>query len=324
MKAIRVHKFGGPEVLQIEELPDPKPGPGEVLVRVHAVGVNPVETYLRSGANPALPLPYTPGTDAAGEIVSVGDSVRGWSVGARVYTSGSVTGAYAELTVCRAWDVHPLPDKVSFAQGAAINIPCATAWRALFQRARAVPGETVLVQGGSGGVGNAAIQLARAAGLRVIATAGTSEGAELVGRLGAHHVLDHHKPDYLKEVTTITDGRGPDVILELLANVNLAKGLAVVAMRGRIVVIGSRGKIEINPRDAMMRDAEVHGMLLFNATDTEKRAIHAALGAALENGTLNPVISLELPLAEAARAHRQILEPGARGKIVLLPSAAVI
>jgi len=320
MKAIRVNNFGGPEVLVLEELPDPKPGPGQVLVRVHAVGVNPVETYLRSGANPALPLPYTPGSDAAGEISALGDSVHGWHVGARVYTSGTVTGAYANLAVCRATDVHLLPDKVSFAQGAAINIPCATAWRALFQRARAVPGETVLIHGGSGGVGNAAIPLARAAGLRVIATAGTPEGGELVRRLGAHHVFGHHQPDYLKEVTAITEGRGPDVILELLANVNLSKDLSIIAPRGRIVVIGNRGKIEINPRDAMMRDAEIHGMLLFNATESENRAIHAALGAALENGILNPVINCELPLSEAARAHRQILEPGARGKIVLLPN----
>ena len=320
MKAIRVHKFGEPDVLQIEDLPDPKPGPGQVLVRVRAVGVNPVETYLRSGANPALPLPYTPGTDAAGEVMAVGDSVRGWAVGARVYTSGTVTGAYASLAVCKASDVHPLPDRTAFAQGAAVNIPCATAWRALFQRARAVPGETVLVHGGSGGVGNAAIQLARAAGLRVIATAGTPEGIELVRRLGAHHVLDHHQPDYLKEATAITEGRGPDVIIELLANVNLAKDLAVIALRGRIVVIGSRGKTEINPRDAMMRDVEVHGMLIFNPTDAENRAIHAALYAALENGALNPVVSLELPLSEAARAHRQIVQPGARGKIVLMPA----
>ena len=172
MKTIRVHKFGGPEVMTLEQMPDPKPGHNQVLIRVRAIGVNPVETYLRSGSNPALPLPYTPGTDAAGEVLAAGDSVRGLPAGARVYTSDTLTGAYADLTLCEASDVHPLPEKISFAQGAAVNIPCATAWRALFQRARAVPGETVLIHGASGGVGNAAIQLARAAGLIVIATAG--------------------------------------------------------------------------------------------------------------------------------------------------------
>jgi NADPH2:quinone reductase len=319
MKAIRVHKFGGPEVMTLEELPDPQPGHNQVLIRVRAVGVNPVETYLRSGSNPALALPYTPGTDAAGEVLAAGDSVRGFAVGARVYTSGTSTGAYAGLTLCEASDVHPLPEKISFAQGAAINIPCATAWRALFQRARAVAGETVLIHGGSGGVGNAAIQLARAAGLKIIATAGTPAGGELARQLGAHYVLDHHSADYLKEVAALTDGHGADIILEMLANVNLAKDLPILAMNGRVIVIGNRGKIEIDPRETMRRDAEIRGMLLFNVSEKEKHAIHCALGAALENGSLNPVIGCALPLSQAARSHQKILEPGARGKIILLP-----
>ena len=134
MKAIRVHKFGGPEVLQIEELPDPKPAPNQVLIRARAIGVNPVETYQRSGSNPKLPLPYTPGTDAAGEIVALGDAVRRFKVGDRVYTSDTETGAYAELVLCEASDAHYLPEKISFVQGAALNIPYATAYRALFQR----------------------------------------------------------------------------------------------------------------------------------------------------------------------------------------------
>ena len=319
MKAIRVHKFGGPEVMALEQMPDPQPGHNQILIRVRAIGVNPVETYLRSGSNPALPLPCTPGTDAAGEVLAAGDSVRGLPVGARVYTSDTLTGAYADLTLCEASDVHPLPEKISFTQGAAVNIPCATAWRALFQRARAVPGETVLIHGGSGGVGTAAIQLARAAGLTVIATAGTPDGGRLAGRLGAHFVLDHHTPDYLEEVATLTDGHGADIILEMLANANLAKDLSVLAINGRVIVIGSRGKIEIDPRETMKRDAEIRGMLLFNVSEKEKHAIHSALGAALENGVLKPVIASELPLSQAPRAHQQILQPGARGKIILLP-----
>jgi NADPH2:quinone reductase len=319
MKAIRVHQFGGPEVLRWEEVPDPKPGRSQVLIRIRAVGVNPVETYLRSGANPKLPLPYTPGTDAAGEVVSCGDAVRNLSAGARVYTSGTMSGAYAEMILCEASDVHPLPERVSFAQGAAVNIPFATAWRALFQRARVAPGETVLVHGGSGGVGTAAIQLARNAGLKIIGTAGTPKGEELLRQLGAHYVLNHRKPDYLTEVMTLTESRGVDVILEMLANVNLGRDLGLLAMNGRVVVIGSRGKVEVDARDAMMRDADVRGMLLFNVPAQEKASIHAALGAGLANGTLAPVIGAELPLAQAARAHEQIMAPGAHGKIILLP-----
>jgi NADPH:quinone reductase len=319
MKAIRVSQFGGPEVLQLKNVPDPEPGPNQVLIHVRAIGVNPVETYIRGGRNPNLALPYTPGSDAAGEVAATGALVRHLRVGARVYTSGSVTGAYANLTICEAADVHPLPDHASFAQGAALGVPYGTAWRALFQRARAVPGETVLVHGASGGVGTAAVQLARAAGLTVIGTAGSERGAQLVRDLGAVHVLDHRQPDYLTEVLKITEGRGVDIILEMLANVNLGKDLQILARDGRVIVIGNRGKVEIDAREAMMRDAEIRGMFLFNASAREKVAIHAALRAGLESGTVKPVIARELPLAEAARAHELIMQPGAAGKIILLP-----
>src|SRR5580658_1304293 len=221
MKAIRVQQFGGPEVLQLKNVPDPEPGPRQVLVHVRAVGVNPVETYIRAGRYPDLSLPYTPGTDAAGEVAQIGALVRDVTLGARVYTSGSLTGAYANMTVCEAADIHPLPDKISFAEGAALGTPYGTAWRALFQRARATPGETVLVHGASGGVGTAAVQLARAAGLTVIGTAGSEQGAQLVRSLGANHILNHRLPDYMADVLKLTENRGVDIILEMLANVNL-------------------------------------------------------------------------------------------------------
>jgi NADPH:quinone reductase len=319
MKAIRVQQFGGPEVLQLKNVPDPEPGPSQVLINVRAVGVNPVETYIRAGKYPNASVPYTPGTDAAGEVAKTGASVRHLAVGARVYTSGSVTGAYANMTICEAADVHPLPSATSFAEGAALGIPYATAWRAIFQRARAVPGETVLVQGASGGVGTAAVQLARAAGLTVIGTAGTDRGAKLVRDLGASHVLNHRQPDYLTEVLKITENRGVDIILEMLANENLAKDLAVLARNGRVIVIGNRGKVEIDARELMVRDAETRGMMLFSASASEKASIHAALRAGLESGTVKPVIARELPLAEASRAHELLMEPGAGGKIILVP-----
>jgi NADPH2:quinone reductase len=319
MKAIRVEQFGGPEVLKLQEVAEPAPGPNQVVVNIRAIGVNPIETYLRSGSNPKLPLPYTPGTDAAGEIVALGDSVRHFKLGDRVYTSDTETGAYAEKTLCRASAVYHLPKKCTFIEGAALNIPYATAYRALFQRARGVAGETVLIHGASGGVGTAAVQLARAAGLTVLGTAGTQRGGQLVHELGAHYVLDHRAPDYLAEVMTITEGHGVDIVLEMLSNVNLDKDLTVLALGGRVIVIGSRGRIEINPRETMSRDADIRGMMLFNASEKEKSGIHAALRAGLENGTLKPVIGHEFPLAEAARAHERILQPGAHGKIVLIP-----
>jgi NADPH2:quinone reductase len=320
MKAIVVRAVGPPEVMRLEEVRDPAPGPGQILVRVRAIGVNPVETYIRSGAytRPAG-LPYTPGNDAAGVVEAVGDGVRGVAPGDRVYTSGTVTGAYAELALSEASCVHPLPADASFAQGAALGVPYATAWRALFQRARAVPGETVLVHGASGGVGIAALQIARAAGLRVAGTAGTAEGIDLIVREGAHHAFDHREPGYLDRAMETTGGRGFDVILEMLANVNLARDLKVLSMGGRVVVIGNRGTIEIDPRDTMMRDSSILGMSLFNMPAADRFTVHAALGAGLENGSLRPVVGREMPLSSAPESHVAVMSPGARGKIVLVP-----
>lgn len=320
MKAIIVHEFGGPEVLRLDDVPDPVPGPGEVVVRVRAAGVNPVETYIRSGGYGRMAVPpYTPGSDGAGEVVSVGADVASVQPGDRVYLAGTKTGTYAEMALCAADNVYPLPTNTSFAQGAGVFVPYATAWRSLFGRAHAQPGETVLVHGASGGVGIAGVQIARAHGLTVIGTAGSDAGRELVLREGAHHVLDHTRDGYLDEVMTLTDGRGADVVLEMLANVNLGRDLSVVAKNGRLVVIGSRGPAEINPRDTMIRDASILGMTLFNVPPDEMKGIHAALVAGLENNTLRPIVGTEIPLAEAARAHREIMENSHAGKVVLIP-----
>jgi NADPH2:quinone reductase len=320
MKAIRVSEFGGPEVLKLQDVPDSKPDSGQVLVRVKAAGVNPVDTYVRAGVYPRKPnLPYTPGTDAAGVVEAVGANVKRFKAGDRVYTSGSITGAYAELSVCEESRVHPLPSKISFAQGAALGVPYGTAYRALFQRAHAKPGETLLVHGASGGVGIACVQFARAFGMTVIGTAGTERGLALVTAQGAHHVADHRTPDYEKQIAAFSGGRGVDLIAEMLANVNLAKDLTLLASGGRVVVIGNRGTIELNPRDAMMREASILGMTLWAVTPADVAEIHAATVAGLENGALRPVIGHELPLGESPRAHQLVLEPGAYGKIVLLP-----
>jgi NADPH2:quinone reductase len=320
MKAIQVRDFGGPEVMKLEEVADPQPGPEQVLVRVKAAGVNPVDSYIRSGVYPLKPaLPYTPGIDAAGIVEAIGEGVEAVAVGRRVYVAGTISGAYAEFALCEAWQVHRLPEHVSYAQGAGVNIPYATAYRALFQCAHAKPGEIVLVHGASGGVGIAGLQLARAAGMTVIGTAGSPRGRQLVAEQGAHHILDHSQPGYLEKLLALTKGRGVDVILEMLANVNLGKDLTVLAMRGRVVVVGCRGTVEINPRETMRRDTSILGINLLNASQAELASIHAALVAGLENGTLRPIVGRELPLREAPAAHQAVMEPGAYGKIVLIP-----
>jgi NADPH2:quinone reductase len=320
MKAIRVSQYGGPEVLKLEEVPTPQPGQGQVLVRNHAVGVNPVDTYLRSNTDNRGPkLPYTPGGDTAGVVEAVGAGVGSVKPGDRVYVGGSVSGAYAELSLCNEGQVHPLPGNVSFAQGAGMNVPYATAYHALFHRAHGEAGESVLVHGASGGVGIAAVQLARARGMRVIGTAGTERGRQLVSEQGAHHVLDHTKPGYLDEIAKLTAGAGVNIVLEMLANVNLQKDLGVIAMGGRIAVIGNRGNTEINARSAMNKNAAILGVALFNTTPSQLVGLHAALVEGLANGSLRPIIAMELPLAQAARSHEAVMEPGHHGKIVLIP-----
>jgi NADPH2:quinone reductase len=292
-----------------------------VLVRIRAIGVNPVDTYIRKGVYARKPaLPYTPGADAAGTITAVGSGVAEFSPGERVYIIGTIagaSGACAELVVCDPAQVHRLPDSLSFEQGAAVGVPYGTAYRALVQRAQARPGELVLVHGGSGGVGTAAIQLARAAGMVVLATAGTDRGLAHITAQGAAHAFNHRKTDYLDQIMAATGDRGVDVILEMLANVNLDRDLGLLARKGRVIVIGNRGTIEIDPRQAMARDADIRGMILFNASPVEMAGIHAAVGTGLRDGTLRPVIGREFALADAPRAHEAVMSLGAHGKIVL-------
>ena len=325
MKAIRVHEYGGPAVMKLEEIPDPKPGPGELLVRVRAAGVNPVDAYMHTGTYVRKPpLPYTPGQDGAGEIEAVGADVAGFKTGDRVYIAGTGhtvagVGTYAELAICAAPQLHRLPARASFGQGAALGVPYCTAYRALFQRAAAKPGETVLVHGATGGVGIAAVELAHGRGLTVIGSGGTDKGLAAAKEHGADVVVNHRAPNYADDIMRATAGRGVNLIVEMAAHVNLDRDLGLLAKWGRIVVVGNRGRVEIDARQSMGRDAAILGMTLFNVTDVELVEIHAALITGLENGTLNPVIGREFPLADAARAHEALMEPGALGKTVLIP-----
>lgn len=319
MKAILVREFGGPEVLKLEEVPTPKPAAGQVLVRIHAAGVNPYDTYMRAGAYARKPqLPYTPGSDGAGVVEAVGEGVKTVNQGDRVYTTHTLSGAYAEYALALEQQIHPLPAKISFSQGAGIWVPYGTAYHALYHSAKAHASERVLVHGASGGVGIAAIQIARSMGLTILGTAGTPRGLELAKQEGAHQVFDHRKTGYVEEILKATGNSGVDIILEMLANVNLANDTKLLAKDGRVIVIGNRGEATINARELMARRASIRAFTLWEITPTEEADIYAALTAGLENGTLRPVVGKELPLADAARAHKEILEPGASGKIVLL------
>jgi len=319
MKAIRVHEFGGPEVLKLEEVATPKPSAGQVLVRIHAAGVNPYDTYMRAGTYALKPpLPYTPGSDGAGLVEAVGEGVKKVKRDDRVYVARTLTGAYAEYALALEEQVHPLPARIDLKQGAGIWVPYGTAYHALYHSAEAHASETLLVHGASGGVGNAALQIGRAMGLKVLGTAGTPKGLELAKQQGAHQVFDHRKAGYQEEILQATGNRGVDIILEMLANVNLSNDTKLLANNGRVIVIGSRGEVTIDPRQLMARRASIRGFTLWAITPAEEADIHAGLFAGLENGTLRPIVGKELPLAEAARAHKEILEPGSVGKIVLI------
>jgi NADPH2:quinone reductase len=325
MKAIRVHDYGASAVLKLEEVPDPKPGANDVVVRVRAAGVNPVDAYMHTGTYARKPpLPYTPGQDGAGEVEAVGSAVTAFKAGDRVYLAGvgatsAGAGTYAELALCSPSQLHRLPARATFGQGAALGVPYYTAYRALFQRAAAKPGETVLVHGATGGVGIAAVELAHARGLTVIGSGGTEKGLAVVRAHGADVTVNHREAGYIDAVARATGGRGVDLIVEMAAHVNLDRDLGLLAKHGRVVVVGNRGRVEIDARQAMGRDAAILGMTLFNVSDAERVEIDAALVSGLENGTLNPVVGRELPLADAARAHEAVMEPGALGKIVLVP-----
>ncbi len=295
--------------MALEEGELPKPGPGQVLVRLKAAGVNPVDTYVRAGTLGYSPeLPYTPGADGAGIVESAGPGVTKVRPGDRVYGGRCVTGSYAEAGLFEEAHLFPLPEKVTFAQGACLAIPYGTAYRALFQKGRAKAGETVLIHGASGGVGLAAVQLGRAAGLNVIGTAGSAEGRMLLLEQGAREARDHNDLGNIR----------PDLILEMLANENLGRDLKIAAPFGRIVVIGSRGPVEVDARDAMQNDVTVLGMVLKSTPPEELREIHEGLAAGLKKGELRPVIGKEFPLAEAAQAHQAVMRSPALGKIVLI------
>ncbi|MCK5913783.1 MAG: NADPH:quinone reductase, partial [Desulfuromusa sp.] len=261
MKAIRVHTFGDPEVMKPEDIQELTPTANQLKIEVKAIGVNPVDTYIRAGVYPIKPdLPYTPGKDAAGIITEIGSNVKNRKVGERVYVCGCQSGSYAQQLLCDEDQAYILPENCSFSTGAALGVPYSTAFIALNLRAQAAAGEIVLIHGASGAVGLAAIQIAKSIGLRVIGTAGTEQGLKLLWNQGVIAALNHNQDNYLNSVNDLTAGVGVDIILEMLANVNLDNDLKLLAPNGRVVIIGSRGTIEIDPRDTMGKNTSILGM----------------------------------------------------------------
>lgn len=318
MKAILIHEFGGPEVLKYSETKDPVAGQNELLVRVRAVGVNPVDTYVRSGTYAFRPtLPYIPGGELAGEIVG------GSRNGERIYALNSAgprqTGGCAELAVVKNEDAFTLPAHLSFAQGAAIPVAFATAWRALFDRGDLKPGDIVLVHGASGGVGTATVQLAASFGATVIGTASTSQGQQLVRECGAAHVFNHKDSNYREQILSVTGGKGVNQIIEMLANVNLDHDLDLLAHGGTVVIIGNRGRVEIDARKTMAKETQIAGMTLWSGGEAPLRRAMAGVHALLERKAFTPIVGSEIPLADAVRAHQEVMENGSAGKIVLVP-----
>lgn len=316
MRAVVVRDYGAADVLRVESVPIPQPGPGEVLVRLIAAGVNPVDTYLRSGTQGYRPtLPFTPGWDGAGMVAAVGEGVPKLVQHDAVYVSQAQAGTYAEYCVCSATHVFPLPPGLSAEEGAALGVPYATSWQALFIHAQIKPADRVLVHGASGGVGLATVQWALSVGATVVGTAGTEAGLARVYGEGAYAVL-HSAEGYLEEAVELADGPF-DVIIEMAAHLNLNRDLDVLAHGGRVVVVGSRGEVSITPRALMARHASILGMSLRNVSPTEFARIHAAMQAAAQRGTIRPVLGPHFLLEDAPNAHRAIERGGATGKVIL-------
>jgi NADPH2:quinone reductase len=320
-RAITVHGFGDSSVLKVQEQRDgPVLSSGQVRLEMLCAGVNPVDTYIRGGSYGVLPaLPYTPGFDGCGKILEIGPQVQrpDLHVGQRVWCYRSVSGTYASEAVCEAKHVAPVPAHVGDVEAAGVGVASMTAALALFEHARVQPGEVVLIHGGSGGVGLACVQLARAFGCAVLASAGSERGMEAVTQAGAHVAVSHADPAYVEKLLAGRSHAGIDVIIEMLANVNLPADTRLIAPRGRIVVVGNRGEVMFNPRSLMAKDATVTGMSVMNATDAAATRSMWRVNAALDRGTLRPVVEHVYALEDAPAAHEKVMERGKVGKVVL-------
>lgn len=322
MKAVTFDRVGGPEVLAYGEAPDPKLRPGKVLIKNHAIGINFADTLFRQGQYLMQPkFPDVPGLEAAGVVEAVGDGVDGVRPGDRVAAIGTRT--YAEYALVSAGQTIPLPDSVGFEDGAAFPIQVLTAYHMLFTSHRLTEGQSVVVHSAAGGVGLAAVQLAKAAGARVIGTVSTEEKAALAKEYGADEVVNYASRDFAEETLKLTDGKGVDLILDAVGKPTLEKGLKCLAPFGHLVVYGRAGGVPdpLNVFSLFQKSIKVSGFVLYTVSampDVHRKGIEESFTRMAE-GKLKLLIGRTFPLADAAEAHRHMESRQSVGKLVLLP-----
>ena len=317
MRAVRYHEHGGPELLQVEDVPRPDPGGDELLVRVEAAGVNPVDTYFREGAYPLPGLPWTPASDVAGVVEAVGDGVTAFEPGDRVFATGlgrDRQGTCAEYVAVPAGLAATLPPDCGFEEGAAVALVGVTAWQALVYHGEVEPGERVLIHSGSGGVGHVAVQLAAAAGARVTTTAAPAYHDHLQ-TLGAGTVLDYDREDLAE---AIADAGAPDVVLDTLADEYFELDAEVAAHGATILGIGNESPTAPVPMGpGKFKDLRFQTMSMFNAPDTG--AVLSRLATLMAAGDVVPEIAGTYDLEGTADAQRDVIEESFLGKLVVTP-----
>ncbi|HJU43803.1 MAG TPA: NAD(P)H-quinone oxidoreductase [Vicinamibacterales bacterium] len=323
MKAVEISQFGPPEVLKLTDRPDPVPAAGEVLIDVDAAGVNRPDVIQRYGKYPPPPgASDLPGLEVAGRIAALGEGVNGWSIGDRVCAL-LAGGGYAERAVVPHEQVLPVPKGFTGIQAAAIPETFFTVWTNVFQRAKLKYGESILVHGGTSGIGTTAIQLARAFGARVLTTAGSDEKCEAARKLGAEHAFNYKTTDWAAESKKVTAGRGVDVILDIVGGDYIPRNLDLLAVEGRLLQIAflKHARAEIDFSIMMRKRAWITGSTLRPRSPAEKGAIardlHQHVWPLLEQGVVAPVIHETFPLAQAAAAHRLMETSTHIGKIIL-------
>ncbi|MEV8430817.1 NAD(P)H-quinone oxidoreductase [Streptomyces chartreusis] len=324
MHAITIPEPGGPEALVWHEVPDPVAGEGEVLVEVVAGAVNRADILQRQGFyNPPPGTSPYPGLECSGRIAEVGPGVSGWAVGDEVCAL-LAGGGYAEKVAVPAGQLLPLPKGVSLTQAAALPEVVCTVWSNVFMVAHLRPGETLLVHGGSSGIGTMAIQLAKAVGAKVAVTAGSGEKLDRCAELGADILINYREQDFVEEVKKATDGAGADVILDNMGAKYLDRNVQTLAVNGRLAIIGMQGGIkgELNIGALLGKRGAISATSLRARPLAEKAAIVAAVREhvwpLLDAGHVRPVVDRELPMNEAAEAHRVVEESGHVGKVLLV------
>jgi NADPH2:quinone reductase len=315
LKSIRLHEFGGPEVLKLEDVDDPKPGTGQALVRVYAAGVNPTDVTSRRGASPVAPtLPMSLGRDASGVVEAIGSGVKTVKSGDKVIVRGG-SANYSELVAIAEDELYPVPDGVGPIDAASIGVTYSTAWDAVVNKAQASTGQWVLVQGASGGVGVAAVQIAKAFGARVIGTASTDEKRKWVEGQGADHTVDYTQDDWPEQVKALTGGKGVDAVIDGVGGDAFLKAFDCVAPGANICVFGASGGREVNINLALLFRTRVH-IHGCGGTGCTREDFEKMLGL-FSSGKLKATVETTLPLADAAQAHQMIQDRKVIGKIVL-------